>query len=68
MSTSFIGNVSIIEVCKNVCSLYFMLEEFQKKSRGKCHNVVVREGGLKLQIACHNLDFLVDAYLLLLPV
>jgi len=27
MSTSFIGNVSIVEVYGNVCSLYFMLEK-----------------------------------------
>jgi hypothetical protein len=33
MSTSFIGDVSIIEVYDNVYSLYFMLEELQKKSR-----------------------------------
>jgi len=30
MSISFIGNVSIIEVYKNVCGLYFMLEKLNK--------------------------------------
>jgi len=33
MSTSFIGGVSIVEVCVYVCGLYFMLEKFSKKSR-----------------------------------
>jgi hypothetical protein len=33
MSTSFIGDVSIVEVYVNACSLNFMLEEFKKKSR-----------------------------------
>ena len=47
MSTSFIGNVSIIEVYGNVCSLYFMLEELKKKSREKYYIVVVREVAIK---------------------
>jgi len=33
MSTSFIGDVSVVEVYVNVCGLNFMLEEFKKKSR-----------------------------------
>jgi hypothetical protein len=33
MSTSCIGDVSIVEVYVNVCGLYFMLEKFSKKSR-----------------------------------
>jgi hypothetical protein len=33
MSTSFIGDVSVVEVYGNICSLNFMLEEFKKKSR-----------------------------------
>jgi hypothetical protein len=33
MSTSFIGDVSVVEVYVNVCGLHFMLEELQKKSR-----------------------------------
>jgi hypothetical protein len=44
MSTSFIGDISIVEVYVTVCGLYFMLEELKKKSRKKYHNVVVREG------------------------
>jgi hypothetical protein len=31
MSTSFIGEVSIIEVCGNVYGIKFMLEDFLKK-------------------------------------
>jgi hypothetical protein len=42
MSTSFIGDVSVVEVYVTVCGLYFMLEEFKKKSRRKCHTVAVR--------------------------
>jgi hypothetical protein len=33
MSTSFIGEVSVVEVYGNACGLNFMLEEFKKKSR-----------------------------------
>jgi hypothetical protein len=33
MSTSFIGDVSVVEVYGNICGLNFMLEEFKKKSR-----------------------------------
>jgi hypothetical protein len=33
MSTSFIGDVSVVEVCVNAFGLNFMLEEFKKKSR-----------------------------------
>ena len=33
MSTSFIGDISVVEVCVYVCGLYFMLEKFSKKSR-----------------------------------
>ena len=33
MSTSFIGEVSVVEVYGNIFSVYFMLEEFKKKSR-----------------------------------
>jgi len=35
MSTSFIGYVSIVEVCVYVCGLNFMLEELKNKSRQK---------------------------------
>ena len=45
MSTSFIGDISVVEVCVYVCGLYFMLEELKKKSRQKCHNVAVGGGG-----------------------
>jgi len=33
MSTSFIGDLSVVEVYGNACGLNFMLEEFKKKSR-----------------------------------
>ena len=33
MSTSIIGDVSVVEVYVYVCGLYFMLEKFSKKSR-----------------------------------
>ena len=33
MSTSFIGEVSVVEVYVNACGLNLMLEEFNKKSR-----------------------------------
>ena len=33
MSTSFIGEVSVVEVYVNACGLNLMLEEFKKKSR-----------------------------------
>jgi len=33
MSTSFIGDLSVVEVYGNICSLNFMLEGFKKKSR-----------------------------------
>jgi hypothetical protein len=58
MSTSFIGDISVVEVCVYVCGLCFMLEELKKKSRQKCHNVVVGEGGNKVHISCHNVDLL----------
>ena len=32
MSTSFIGDVSVVEVYGNIFSVYFMLEELIKKS------------------------------------
>ena len=57
MSASFIGDVSFLEVCVNVCRLYIMLEELKKKSRQKYHNVVVEEGGNKVHISCHNVDY-----------
>ncbi len=40
MSTSCIGDISIIEVYGNIFSVYFMLEELKNKSREKYHNVV----------------------------
>jgi hypothetical protein len=55
-STSFIGDVSIVEVYVTVFGLYFMLEEFKKKSRRKCHNVVVEEDDNKVKMS-HHLDF-----------
>jgi len=51
MSTSFIGDVSVVEVCVYVCGLYFMLEELKKKSRQKYHKVAVREGGNKVNMS-----------------
>ena len=42
MSTSYIGAVSFIEVYGSVYGLNFMLEKFNKKSRRKHHNVVVK--------------------------
>jgi hypothetical protein len=32
MGTSLIGDISVIEVCGNVCGLYFMLEELNLPS------------------------------------
>ncbi len=55
MSTSFIGDVSIVEVCGNVCGLYFMLEEFLKKSRRKCHNVAARCNKLTTRHMPHSI-------------
>ena len=52
MSTSFIGDISFVEVCGNVYGLYFMLEELKKKSRKMHHNVVVRRNGNKVNISC----------------
>ena len=40
MSTSFIGDVSVVEVYGNVYRLNLMLEELQNKSREMDHNVV----------------------------
>jgi hypothetical protein len=51
--TSFIGDVSFIEVCGNVYGLKFMLEKLNKKSSTKHHNVVVRRNGNKFNISCH---------------
>ena len=58
MSTSFIGDVSIIEVCVCICGIYFMLEEFKKKSIQKYHNVAVGEGNNKVHMFCQNRNFL----------
>jgi hypothetical protein len=42
MGTSLIGDISVIEVCGNVCGLYFMLEELKNMSRKNYHNVGAR--------------------------
>ena len=42
MSTSYIGEISFIEVYGNVYGLNFMLEKYNKKSSRKHHNVVVK--------------------------
>ena len=47
MSTSCIGDISIIEVYGNIFSIYFMLEELKNKSREKYYIVVVREVTIK---------------------
>jgi hypothetical protein len=57
MSTSCIGDISIIEVYGNIFSVYFMLEELKNKSREKYHNVVVEGEEYELHITCQHLEF-----------